>query len=323
MTGSDAVYDAAFAQAGVIRVSDPDDLFEIASAFSRCAEPRGEGIAILSTSGGLGVVLADKCFKAIQALVGYHRFRLRHAERRGAVAGPASIDASAARAFVADKRGTLDEVDARRLLAFYGIAGPRERLARDEDEGARAAKDIGYPVAVKIVSPDLPHKTEAGAVTLGVRDEAALRRACEAMLARQRPGTRVRGLLVQEMIADGREMIVGASQDPQFGPVVTCGLGGVFVEVLRDVQRRIPPIDAGEARSMIAKLAGGATLGAFRGRPAANVDAAVDVIRRIGQLAIDLEDRIAEVEINPLMVTPRGAIAVDAVVVLRDPGVEP
>ena len=452
MTGSDAVYDAAFAQAGVIRVPDPDDLFEIASAFSRCAEPRGEGIAILSTSGGLGVVLADKCgvhglelpplsaeaaerlakgdmflvvgdlgnpldmrgqgaqhlpelldlfirddryhlitvalglpavgeravkiardliemagktdkplivlwmgtrldpagrptdldgfrlletsrvpvfsspdksFKAMQALVGYHRFRQRRAERRGAVAGPAGIDASAARAFVADKRGTLDEVDARTLLAFYGIAGPREHLARDADEAARAAKDIGYPVAVKIVSPDLPHKTEAGAVALGVRDEAAVREACEAMLARQRPETHVRGLLVQEMIADGREVIVGASQDPQFGPVVTCGLGGVFVEVLRDVQRRIPPIDAGEARSMIAALAGAATLGEFRGRPAASVDAAVDVIRRIGQLALDLADRIAEVEINPLMVTPTGAIAVDAVVVLGAPGAQP
>jgi len=143
-----------------------------------------------------------------------------------------------------------------------------------------------------------------------------------AAVARHRPGARVRGLLVQEMIADGREMIVGASHDPQFGPVVTCGLGGVFVEVLRDVQRRVPPLGADEARAMIARLAGAATLGAFRGRPAADVDAAVDVIRRVGQLALDLEDRIAEVEINPLMVTPAGAIAVDAVVVVRAQGAD-
>ena len=163
-------------------------------------------------------------------------------------------------------------------------------------------------------------------MTLGVRDESSLRAACATMLAavaRHRPGARVRGLLVQEMIADGREMIVGASHDPQFGPVVTCGLGGVFVEVLRDVQRRIPPLDAGEARSMIAKLTGAVTLGEFRGRPAANVGAVVDVIRRIGQLALDLEDRVAEVEINPLMVTPTGAIAVDAIVVVRAPGAQP
>jgi acetate---CoA ligase (ADP-forming) len=451
MTGSDAVYDAAFAQAGVIRVSDPDDLFEVASAFSRCAEPRGEGIAILSTSGGLGVVLADKCgvhglrlpplstetaqrlaqgdlflvvgdlgnpldirgqgaqhlpellelfirdpryhlitvalglpavgeravkiardlvdtaartdkplivlwmgtrldpagrptdldgfrllersrvpvfaspdkcFKALRAMVDYHRFRRRRAERP---ATPAldGVDVVAARRFLADRQGTLDEADARTLLACCGIPGPRERLVSDADEAARAAKDIGYPVAVKVVSADLPHKTEAGAVKLDVADETALRRACADALdavARRHPGACVRGLLVQEMVGDGREMVVGASRDPQFGPVVTCGLGGVFVEVLRDVQRRIPPIDAAEARSMIAGLAGVATLGAFRGRSAADVDAAVDVIRRIGQLALDLEDRIAEVEINPLMVTPSGALAVDALVVVREPG---
>ena len=114
---------------------------------------------------------------------------------------------------------------------------------------------------MKIVSRELPHKTEAGAVTLGIRDEPALGEACAAMLAavaRHRPGARVRGLLVQEMVADGREMIVGASHDPQFGPVVTCGLGGVFVEVLRDVQRRVPPLGVDEARAMIAKLVGAA-----------------------------------------------------------------
>jgi acyl-CoA synthetase (NDP forming) len=454
MTGSDAVYDAAFAQAGVIRVADPDDLFEVASAFSRCPEPQGEGVAILSTSGGLGVVLADKCgvhglelpplspetaqrlakgdlflvvgdlgnpldirgqgsqhfpelldlfirddryhmltialglpavgdravkiardlidvagktgkplivlwmgsrldtegrasdqdgfrmleqsrvpvfaspdkcFKALHALVTYHRFRRRRAIAR-AQAPRAGIDAGAARAFLAGKHGTLDEVDARRLLAFYGIAAPREALVSDEDAATRAAREIGYPVAVKLVSPDLPHKTDAGAVMLGIRDERALREACTGMLravARHRPGVRVRGVLVQEMIPDGRELIVGASRDPQFGPVVTCGLGGIFVEVLRDVQRRVPPLGADEAHAMLAKLAGAATLGPFRGRPAANVDAAVDVIQRVGQLALDLEDCVAEVEINPLMVTPAGAIAVDAVVALRPPGVEP
>jgi acyl-CoA synthetase (NDP forming) len=454
MTGSDAVYDAAFAQAGIIRVPDPDDLFEVASAFSRCPEPRGEGIAILSTSGGLGVVLADKCgvhglalpplssatarrlaggdfflvvgdlgnpldirgqgaqhlaalldlfirddryhvltvalglpavgdravkiardlidvaaktdkplivlwmgsrldpegrasdedgfrlletsrvpifsspdkcFKALHALVQYHRFRRRHAAARSA-GPPAGIDATAARAFLADKRGVLDEVDARALLALYGIAGPRERLASDADGAARAARDVGYPVALKVVSPDLPHKTEAGAVTLAIRDEPSLREACAAVLgavARHRPAARVRGLLVQAMVADAREMIVGASRDPHFGPVVTCGLGGVFVEVLRDVQRRVPPIGADDARDMVARLAGAAMLGPFRGRPAVDVEAAVDVIRRVGQLALDLEDLVAEVEINPLMVTPAGAIAVDAVVALRSPGAEP
>jgi acetyltransferase len=459
MTGADAVYDAAFAQAGVIRVPDPDDLFEVASVFSRCLEPRGEGIAILSTSGGLGVVLADKCgvhgldlpplsaetaerlakgdlflvvgdlgnpldirgqgaqslpelldlfirddryhvltvalglpavgeravriardliavaartdkplivlwmgsrldpagrttdqdgfrtletsrvpvfaspdacFKALLALIEYHRFRRRRTAvtaARGEAGGrSAGVDVAAARALLADRDGTLDEVAARALLRLYGIAGPREALAADAETAARAAREIGYPVAVKVVSPDLPHKTEAGAVTLDVRDEAALRQACAAMLAgvgRRRPGARVRGLLVQEMIADGRELIVGASRDPQFGPVVTCGLGGVLVEVLRDVQRRVPPLDAAGARAMVSGLAGAATLGPFRGRPAAAVDAAVDVIRRLGALALDLEDRIAEIEINPLMVTPTGAIAVDAVVAVRPPGEEP
>jgi acyl-CoA synthetase (NDP forming) len=454
MTGSDDVYDAAFAQAGVIRVPDPDDLFEVASAFSRCPEPRGEGIAILSTSGGLGVVLADKCgmhglrlpplssetaarlaggefflvvgdlgnpldirgqgaqhlpalldlfvrddryhvltvalglpavgdramqiardlievagstdkpllvlwmgsrldpdgrasdqdgfrrleqsrvpifaspdkcFKALRALVEYHRFRRRQAA--AAVGAPLSgVDAGGARRFLADKHGVLDEVDARALLAFYGIAGPREALVPDADAAARAAGDLGYPVALKLVSPDLPHKTEAGAVTLGIRDERGLRDACAAMrtaVERHRPEARVRGLLVQAMVAHGRELVVGATLDPQFGPVVTCGLGGVLVEVLRDVQRRCPPLAPDEARGMLARLAGAATLGPFRGRPAADVEAAADVIRRVGQLALDLEDRVGEVEINPLMVTPAGAIAVDAVVTVRAPGAQP
>ena len=454
MTGSDTVHDAAFAQAGVIRVPDPDDLFEVASAFSRCPAPQGEGIAILSTSGGLGVVLADKCgvhglalpplspetakalaggefflvvgdlgnpldirgqgaqslpalldlfirddryhvlvvalglpavgdravkiardliaiagktdkplivlwmgsrldpegkpsdadgfrtleqsrvpvfsspdkcFRALHALVEYQRFRRRRAAATDTRA-LARVDTTGARAFLAGKQGVLDEVDARRLLAFYGIAGPREAFVPDADAAARAAREIGYPVVVKIVSADLPHKTEAGAVTLGVVDESALRAACAVMLAavaRHRPGARIRGLLVQQMIADGREMIVAATPDPQFGPVVTCGLGGVLVEVLRDVQRRVPPLDAGDARGMIAKLAGAATLGAFRGRPAVDVEAAVDVIRRVGQLALDLEVLVAEVEINPLMVTPAGAVAVDAVIALRSPGAQP
>jgi acyl-CoA synthetase (NDP forming) len=455
MTGSDAVHDAAFAQAGVIRVPDPDDLFEVASAFSRCPAPRGEGIAILSTSGGLGVVLADKCgvhglelpalspetakmlaggefflvvgdlgnpldirgqgaqslpalldlfirddryhvlvvalglpavgdravkiardliavagktdtplivlwmgsrldpeghpseqdgfrtletsrvpifaspdkcFKALHALVTYHRFRRHRAAASRGDTRVAGVDAARGRAFLTDKRGVLDEVDARKLLALYGIAGPREALVSDADAAARAADTIGYPVAAKLVSAELPHKTDAGAVTLGIRDERALRQACAAMLAavgRHRPGARVRGVLVQEMITDGREIIVGASDDPQFGPVVTCGLGGVLVEVLRDVQRRVPPLGADEARAMIAKLAGATTLGPFRGRPAANVEAVADVVRRVGQLALDLEDLVAEVEINPLMVTPTGAIAVDAVVALRSPGAQP
>jgi acyl-CoA synthetase (NDP forming) len=451
MTGADDVYDAAFVQAGVIRVPDPDDLFEIASAFSRCPVPAGEGIAILSTSGGLGVVLADKCgvhglelpplspetatalaggefflvagdlgnpldirgqgaqslpalldlfirddryhvitvalglpavgdravkiardlievagttdkplivlwmgsrrdpagqlsdadgfrmlersrlpifsspdkcFRAMQALVEYGRFqrRLRAAAKQDE--GRAGVEAAAARAFLADKRGVLDEVDARRLLACYGIAGPREAFAPDADAAARAADKIGYPVVVKLVSADLPHKTEAGAVTVGVPDERGLREACARMRAaveRHRPGARVRGLLVQEMV-DGRELIVGASHDPQFGPVLTCGLGGILVEVLRDVQRRVPPLGAGEARAMIATLAGAVTLGAFRGRPPADVDAAADVIRRLGRLALDLEDVVVEVEVNPLMVTPTGAVAVDAVVALRASG---
>jgi acyl-CoA synthetase (NDP forming) len=451
MTGSDAVHDAAFAQAGVIRVDDPDDLFEVASALSRCPAPRGDGIAVLSTSGGLGVLLADKCgvhgldlpplapetahrlaggdfflvvgdlgnpldirgqgaqhlpalldlflrddryhviavalglpavgeramqiahdliavatdkpvivlwmgsrldgagrasdqdgvrrleqsrvpvfaspdkcFKALHAFVAYHRFRRRSV---GPPAPPpAGIDAVGARVFLADRHGTLDEVDARRLLAFYGVAGPREALTSDADAAARAAAEIGYPVAAKIVSPDLPHKTEAAAVTLGIPHGAALREAClrmRAAVARQRPDARLRGVLVQEMITDAREMIVGTSRDPHFGAVVTCGLGGVFVEVLRDVQRRVPPLSADQAREMIARLAGAASLGPFRGRPAADVGAAADVIRRVGQLALDLEDRIAEIEINPLMVTPGGAIAVDALVALRPPGAEP
>jgi acetate---CoA ligase (ADP-forming) len=452
MTGSDAVYDAAFAQAGIIRVPDPDDLFEVGSMFDRCPEPRGEGLAILTTSGGLGVLLADKCgahglelpplspgissalaasghllilgelgnpadirgqgaqhlpeilrlfiaddcyhiltvalgmpavgersariardlmsvapqtdkplivlwtgtrrdpegrsgdedgyrllersripifstpdkyFRAVQAMVAYHRFRRRRARLRATPAPPApTVDAAGARALLAGKQGTLDELDSRRLLGLYGIAAPRETLATDVDAAVSAAAAIGYPVALKVVSADLPHKTEAGAVRLSIAGEAAIRDAwAETIrrLAALHPAARVRGVLVQEMVTGAREMIVGVARDPQFGPVVTCGAGGILVEVMRDLSRRVAPLAIKDARDLVASLRAAPILGPFRGRAAADVDALCDVLVRIARLAVDLDDRIAEIDINPLMVRDAGlgAVAVDALVVLR------
>ncbi len=219
----------------------------------------------------------------------------------------------------------MDEWESRRLLSFYGIPIPREKFVNHVDEAVEAAVEIGYPVVLKVISPDLPHKTEAGGVRLSIMDEKALRMAYAEMaegLQARHPGARIRGFLVQEMISGSREMIVGFSQDQQFGPVVMCGLGGVFTEVLHDVSRRVPPLTLEDAQEMIREVKGAQILESFRGQSAADLPALLNVILRVGRIALDLEDRITEMEINPLMVKEKnaGVCAVDTLVVLKSFG---
>lgn len=453
LTGRDDVYQAVFNQKRVIRVPDPDDLFEMASIFSRCPAPKGEGLSIVTTSGGMGSLLADKCgiyglhlpplsdkiskiysetdfllvygqlinpvdirgqgashlqeilkplieddryhvllvalglpavgeqsrkiaqdlieiraytdkplvvlwagtkinseaqvsekdgfralersnipifyspekcIQAIRALVTYHRYRKRWlADRSGDKPEAISaIDEVGAFSFLKKKEGVLDELGSHKLLSFYGIPVPREKFAADFDEAAAAASEIGYPVVLKVLSHDLPHKTEVGGVYLSVSDKMSLKVAYSNItesVKKNCPGVTIRGVLVQEMISGGREMIVGFSHDDQFGPVLICGLGGIFVEIFSDVNRRVPPVTIKDAGDMVRELKGARILESFRGRPASDVPALLDVIVRIGRMALDLENRIAELEINPLIVKEkgRGACAVDALVKLK------
>jgi acetyltransferase len=212
--------------------------------------------------------------------------------------------------------GVLAAAEAERLLRAFGIPLVESVAAATSEAAVAAAEQIGHPVVLKIDSPDLAHKTDVGGVRLGCADSAAVRRGFAEMVAevrRRAPAARIEGVLVQPMVADGLEMIVGVKSDPLVGPAVVCGFGGVLVEVLRDVAVRVPPIDGEDAREMLRELKGAALLGGVRGRPPADVAAVVDVVTRIGALAEALGPRLSGLDLNPLIARPegRGAVAVD------------
>jgi acyl-CoA synthetase (NDP forming) len=244
--------------------------------------------------------------RALQGLVRYAA-----ALRRGV----GNIDEPRGRA------GNLDGPAFDALLATHGLAAPNSALGKTPDQAAAQATRIGFPVAVKIVSPEASHKTEVGGVTLGLLDAGSVRAAAETMAARlaaHDPQARVEGFLVQEMVA-GVEMILGVREDPQFGPFMLVGLGGVAVEAMKDVAIRLLPIDEAAARAMLAKLRGAALLGEFRGRPARDLDAVVRAMTGLSRLFLDHRPWLSDLEINPLIVLGRneGLRAVDVRVVRR------
>jgi acyl-CoA synthetase (NDP forming) len=218
--------------------------------------------------------------------------------------------------------GGLGEHAAKRCLEAYGIAVPR-RVLIDSDAGVAARVDLRFPVAVKIVSPGIVHKTEVGGVMLRVA-EGELGTALEKLRANVRraaPDARISGFLVEEM-TEGMEMIVGALANPAFGPLVMVGMGGVHAEVLRDVQRRYAPVSVAQAREMILGLKGARLMQGYRGAPARDIDALAGCIMRLSWMICDHEADVSEIEINPLMVgeAGRAVVAVDAVIIRRVSG---
>jgi acetyltransferase len=204
-------------------------------------------------------------------------------------------------------------------LARYGISLPRSRAVATAAEAEAAAEAIGYPVALKIRSPDILHKTEAGGVMLDLRNDADVKEAANALLAAARAaGARIDGLLVQKMVS-GVEAIVGARSDPLYGPLLLIGAGGVLVELARDVALRLLPVTAPDVAAMIEGLRLKRLLDGYRGRPAADAAALAQTARGLAQFYLDHRARIADVEINPLMVRAAGAVAVDVRVLWGDP----
>ncbi|MGZ5144063.1 MAG: acetate--CoA ligase family protein [Burkholderiales bacterium] len=239
-------------------------------------------------------------------------------ERQSASAKPMRVVA-AQDLSLDNTRGGLDEDESKRCLEAYGIRTPR-RLFIDATEPYPERIDLEFPVAVKIVSPDIVHKTEAGVVRLRVT-AVDLRRTLDeirASASSYMPNARVRGFLLEEM-AEGAEMIVGALSNPSFGPLVVVGMGGVHAEVLSDVARRYAPISAVQAREMIAELKGFRLLEGYRGQKPRDVSALADAVARLSWMITDHEGAISEIEINPLLVgfEGSGVTAVDAVVRLR------
>lgn len=215
----------------------------------------------------------------------------------------------------ANGQGTLGEREARDIAGACDIPLPQSIFAADEEAAAGAAAEIGYPVALKVSSGDILHKSDAGGVKVGLPDEAAVRVAFREVMASARdykPDARLDGVLMQEMARPGREVIVGVKRDPQFGPLIMFGLGGIHVEVLKDVVFRVAPLALEEARAMIGEIRSAAILQAFRGEPAADVEALAECLTRVSQLAMQFP-QLTECDLNPLVVYPerQGLIAVD------------
>ncbi len=216
-------------------------------------------------------------------------------------------------------RRTLTETESKQVLALAGIPVPREKVVQSPTEAAAAARELGLPVVLKIVSPDIAHKSDVGGVRLGLSSPEAVERAAEEMLRTiptRCPQARIEGILIAEMLR-GQEVILGSATDAMFGPVIMFGLGGVFVECLQDVAFRMIPLDRQDASAMLSEIKGAALLNGFRGSPPVSKDSIVDAILGLAELAGRFRSRIQEIDINPLLATPDGAVAVDALVKLK------
>lgn len=264
-----------------------------------------------------------ECVIALDAMLEFAEAIRRHEDARELPDINSHVDKENIKKGLFDsKTRTLSERESKQLLSRYGIPVVEETAAASFDEAIAAADKIGYPVVLKVDSPDIAHKTEAGAVRIGITNQDELMHAFHEVMNNAKkyaPHALIKGVLIQKMIRDAREVIVGLSYDPQFGPVVMFGLGGVFVEVLKDVSLRVAPLSRTDAEEMIKEIKGHKLLKPFRGKPAADTEGIIDVLLKLSLLATDLGDAISEIDINPLMVMGRGegVIAADALVVLK------
>ncbi|WP_079429170.1 acetate--CoA ligase family protein [Streptomyces katrae] len=259
------------------------------------------------------------CITAVRAYLGHHRFTASY--RSPFDDAPRTPSPSYRKAQALMRPGQqLSEHAAKQLLRAYGIRVPREQLVTSAAAAVRAAGLVGYPVVMKASGPQLAHKTELGLVKVGLTSASQIRDAYRELtdIARYE-NIPLDGILVCQMVERGVEMVVGVTQDPLFGPTVTVGLGGVLVEVLNDAAVRVPPFGEDQARTMLRELRGAALLDGVRGAPPADVDALVEVVLRVQRMALELGDELSELDINPLMVLPRGqgAVALDALAICR------
>lgn len=258
----------------------------------------------------------DKTLRTMQAIV-------RQAEAARAPAAverkrPPEARARVSAALAASTAHTLDEVASKALLAAYGMQAPREILARCEEDAVKAAARLGYPVVAKVVSAELPHKSDIGGVQVNLADEAAVRAAFRKIMSSvhalpQRP--HVEGVLVAQMVSGGLELVLGATTDPEVGPVILFGSGGVDLELTRDVALAACPLDEAGAEALIARTRAGTLVGGYRGRPALDRKALVKALVAVSDLMCDANGAIAEIDVNPFLLRREGGVALDALVV--------
>jgi acyl-CoA synthetase (NDP forming) len=217
-------------------------------------------------------------------------------------------------------RAILTEMESKQLLRSLGIATTEMRLATSEKEAVDHSREIGYPCVLKVSSPDITHKSDAGGVKVGLANEVEVARAYQAIMSACRekfPEAAIEGVTVQNMARPGLEVIVGMATDPQFGPVLMFGLGGVWVEVLKDVSFKIVPLTKHDARSAIREIRAAALLDGFRGSDPVDTSALEDILLRVSEFAAKTPE-VREMDLNPIFAYPDGAIAVDARVILGE-----
>ncbi|HKZ93101.1 MAG TPA: acetate--CoA ligase family protein [Candidatus Bathyarchaeia archaeon] len=216
-------------------------------------------------------------------------------------------------------RSYLLEPEAKIVCMEYGIPVTRFKVALTQDEAMGFAGQIGYPIVLKIVSPDVLHKWDVGGVVLDLKNAGEVEDAYKKILLnvkRHKPDAKIVGVLVQEMVPSSTEVIVGSMKDPQFGPALMFGLGGIFVEVLKDVTFRIAPITVADAKEMITEVKGYPILKGYRGQPPADIDAIIRILMSTSKLVMDHME-IKELDLNPIMVYEKGAKTVDARIIIE------
>ena len=218
------------------------------------------------------------------------------------------------RTVLKQERANLLEPEAKRICNAYGIPTPRFKVVRSSTEAVKAARTVGFPVVLKIVSPDILHKTDVGCVVLGLNSACQVRDAFARItrnIKRARPNAEIHGVLIERMQPEGVEVIVGGTRDPQFGPAVMFGLGGILVELFEDFSFRLAPVEEGTARQMIREIQGYRVLKGFRGRGAVDEYGLVKILLAVSRLMVD-HPEITEMDLNPTIVHEHGAVVVDA-----------
>ncbi len=212
-------------------------------------------------------------------------------------------------------RPALSEYESKKLLSLYGIPVTREKLSHSAEEAISASVELGFPVALKACSPDLMHKSEHGCIELNLRSERDVREAYERIS--RSIDLKLDGILVQEMVSGQRELVVGLTRDPQFGPCIMLGIGGIMTEVFEDTAFRMAPLEMAEAKDMTEELRFKAIFGAFRGQKPVDMEMLCRALIAVGKIGLELE-AVSELDINPMIITPEGrVVAVDALVLLR------
>lgn len=274
-----------------------------------------QGLAELNAAGIPGYRFPESGVRALAAMYRYRRWLERPVGQVRAFDADRETVAGILAGAKAEGRAKLWETEVMRVLQAYGIPVAPYAVARSADEAARAAAEIGYPVVAKVLSSRIIHKSDVGGVAVGLEDEAELRAAFGRMTTEvpARAGIEpdaVEGVLVQKMVGRGKETIIGMTLDPQFGPVLMFGLGGIYVETLKDVVFRVQPVTDVDAREMVRAIRGAALLQGVRGEPASDLAALEETIQRISQLVGD-HDAIKEMDVNPWMAFAQGGVAVD------------